>query len=124
MRYAVVGLASNLALYLAFISLTYLGIGHKFAMTLVYATGVFLTFIFNKNWTFGHKRHISSTFIRYVSIYAIGYLLNLGGLYFWVDKLGYSYKLVQGILIVLIAALLFLLQKYFVFTKKNINESP
>lgn len=91
--------------------------GYKTAMSFLYAVGVLLTFFFNKNWTFSHRGRFSGAFLSYVSIYIFGYLLNLGGLYFFVDKLGYRHEWVQGILIVLIALLLFLLQKMIVFKK-------
>lgn len=86
MRYALVGLGSNLVLYLSYLWVTHLGMGHKMAMTLLYALGVSLTFIFNKNWTFRHAGHVTKTFLSYVSIYVFGYLLNSGGLFFLVDK--------------------------------------
>ena len=42
-RYALVGLAANFVLYLAYLALTWLGMGHKTAMTLLYALGVLQT---------------------------------------------------------------------------------
>ena len=97
--------------------------GHKTAMTLVYAMGVSLTFVFNKNWTFGHSGNVSGAFTRYLSVYAIGYLLNFSGLYIFVDKLEFSHQWVQGVLIIVIAFLLFLLQKTFVFTGRAVDAN-
>ena len=53
-RYIVVGLTSNSLLYLAYIGLTTLGLGHKTAMTLLYVTGGLLTFFANRTWSFNH----------------------------------------------------------------------
>jgi putative flippase GtrA len=117
-RYAVVGLTSNLLLYLAYLALTHLGMGHKTAMSLLYATGTCLTFVFNRNWTFGHNGRISRAFVSYVAVYLVGYLFNLLALYFLVDKLGFDHQWVQGCLIFVVAVLLFTLQKYVVFKKK------
>ena len=114
-RYATVGLASNLALYLAYLAITFLGVGHKTAMTVLYAIGVCVTFAFNRNWTFKHKGHIPKSFFSYLFIYALGYLLNFAALFLFVDKLGYSHQLVQGIMVFLVALFLFILQKTFVF---------
>ena len=116
-RYAVVGLISNLALYLAYLLLTELGMGHKTAMSLLYATGTSLTFLFNRNWTFGHDGHLTKAFAGYATIYAMGYLFNLVALYLLVDRLGFNHQWVQGCLIILVAVLLFTLQKYVVFKK-------
>jgi len=114
-RYATVGLASNLALYLAYLAITFLGVGHKTAMTVLYATGVCLTFVLNRNWTFKHKGHIPKSFFSYLFIYALGYLLNFGALFLFVDRLGYSHQLVQGIMVIVVALFLFILQKTVVF---------
>lgn len=116
-RYAIVGLISNLTLYLGYLLLTYLGMGHKTAMSLLYAVGTCLTFAFNRNWTFGHDGHIPKAFFAYVTIYAIGYVFNLVALYFLVDQLGFNHQWVQGGLIILVAVLLFTLQKLVVFKR-------
>jgi len=117
LRYAVVGLASNLLLFLAYLLITQRGVGHKTTMTLLYAGGVSLTFVFNKNWTFSHQGHVTKTFIAYVLIYAMGYIFNLIALYLLVDKFEYRHQWVQGFMIVILAVLLFMLQKFFVFRK-------
>lgn len=119
LRYAVVGLASNAVLYLAYLSLTQIGIGSKLAMTLLYVVGVAQTFIFNKRWTFKHQGAQTRTFVRYCIAYGIGYLFNLLSLFVLVDRLGYPHRIVQGLLIFATAVLLFLLQKFWVFNFKK-----
>ena len=115
LRYGVVGLGSNLLLYLAYLMLTYLGMGHKTAMSLLYAVGVMQTFIFNRKWSFGHQGGLHGAFARYVTSYAFGYLLNLTVLWLAVDHLGLPHQIVQGVMILTLAVMLFLLQKHWVF---------
>lgn len=115
-RFIVVGLVSNLILYLLYLALTTLGLGHKTAMTLLYAIGVLQTFVFNKHWTFSHHGHISQSLLRYLAAYGSCYVINFISLYIFVDYLGLSHVLVQGIAIIGIAIILFLLQRYWVFT--------
>ncbi len=55
-KYAVVGVVSNSVFYLLYLLLTSAGMGHKTAMTLLYAVGVSLTFLLNRNWSFRHDR--------------------------------------------------------------------
>lgn len=117
LRFAAVGLASNLLLYLAYLLITQQGVGHKTTMTLLYAVGVSLTFVFNRNWTFSHQGHVTKSFIAYLLTYALGYVLNLVALYVLVDKFGFRHQWIQGFMIVILAILLFTLQKYFVFRK-------
>ncbi len=114
-RYALVGIASNAFGYLLYLLLTYIGMGYKSAMTLLYMVGVAQTFVFNRSWSFGHRGKIRGALGRYVISYAIGYLLNLAVLWLAVDYLEFPHQVVQGVMIVILAMMLFLLQKYWVF---------
>lgn len=114
-RYAVVGLASNALLYLAYLALTSAGVEPKLAMSLLYALGVIQTFYFNKTWSFRHGGTHGPAFIRYCISYGLGYLFNLVALYVLADRLGHPHQIVQGALIICTAVLLFLLQKLWVF---------
>ena len=114
-RYALVGLTSNLLLYLLYLLLTYLGMGHKSAMTGLYFLGVLQTFVLNRNWSFRHNGHVSHALARYLIVYATGYFLNLIVLLLLVDFLGFHHELVQGSMIMFLAVLLFISQRYWVF---------
>ncbi len=115
LRFVIVGLASNLFLYLIYLGLTAMGLGHKSAMTLLYLIGTLQTFIFNKRWTFSHHGNIQNSMLRYLAVYGVCYLINLALLYTFVDRLGWSHARIQGFAILTIAILLFLAQKYWVF---------
>jgi len=116
-RYASVGLVSNLGLYLAYLVLTALGLGPKLAMSLLYAVGVVQTFLINRSWSFGHEGRLRGAFARYVASYAFGYTLNLGVLWLAVDRRGLPHEGVQAVMILALAVMLFLLQKFWVFTE-------
>jgi putative flippase GtrA len=118
MRFAIVGLGSNLALYLLYVLLTGVGLGHKLAMTLLYVLGVTQTFLFNRRWTFSHDGALKSSLWRYAVAYATGYLANLGILLLLVDALGWPHLPVQAAAIVLVAGSLFLAQKHWVFAAR------
>lgn len=117
LRYAMVGAMSNLFLYAVYLLITHKGMGYKTAMSLLYMLGVCMTFVFNKNWTFTHQGQVTKSFLSYVSIYALGYLVNLLALFILVDQFEFRHQWVQGIMIILLAIFLFILQKYFVFKK-------
>lgn len=118
-RYAIVGLVSNFVLYMLYLALTSLSMGHKSAMTLLYAVGVAQTFLFNKRWSFRHRANVAGAFTRYATAYAAGYVLNLFALWLFVDRLGIPHQIVQGIMIVTLAFFLFLAQKFWVFATVN-----
>ncbi len=114
-RYAVIGLISNLVLYVLYLAITSLGLGHKSAMTMLYALGVMQTFIFNRKWSFEHRGVAHRALVRYMAAYVFGYLLNITVLMLLVDRLGFPHQAVQGVMILVFAMALFLLQKYWVF---------
>jgi putative flippase GtrA len=102
-------------LNLLYLLLTNVGLGHKTAMTFLYLLGTAQTFVFNKRWTFSHRGDVTRSMWRYLTIYVIGYLLNLITLTVFVDGLGWPHALVQGAAILILGVVLFLAQNYWVF---------
>ena len=115
MRFAVVGLASNAVLYLAYLGLTAAGVGPKVAMTLPYAVGLLQTFALNRRWTFGHEGDRRAALLRHAAVYAAGYLLNLAALELLVTRMGLPHRIVQAAMILVVAAFTFGLQRSWVF---------
>lgn len=118
-RYGLVGVASNAAIYLVYLLLTYLGMEAKSAMTLVYLIGASIGFVGNRNWTFAHRGGTSSTALRYVLAHAFGYMVNFLILYIFVDRFGYAHQWVQAAAIIIVAGMLFVIFKFFVFNEKR-----
>jgi len=114
-RFGVVGLLANAALYLLYLAGTGLGLGHKLAMTLAYCIGTLQGFVLNRNWTFRSRAPARAALARYWAAYLAAYGLNLGLLALFVDGAGLPHQAVQGVLIVVIALLLYLAQKLWVF---------
>ena len=118
-RYGLIGLFSNCILYFGYLLFTAFGVGHKIAMTLIFIVGTSQTFIFNKRLAFRHTGLPVATFIKYIFVYLAAYLFNLASLILFVDFLDVSHKLVQGIVILLAAPLIFLILRYWVFRKAS-----
>jgi putative flippase GtrA len=114
-RFGLVGLVSNGLLYAAYLLFTNAGMGPKLAMSLLYALGVIQTFFFNKRWSFRHGGTHGPAFVRYCISYGFGYVINLVALWLLVDRLDYPHQIVQGTMVMALAVLLFLLQKFWVF---------
>ena len=114
-RFAIVGIVSNALLFVLYLLVTQLGMGHKLAATLAYAVGVLQTFVFNRSWSFRDGGALGPTCIRYVAAYGFGYLLNMLVLVLLVDRAGYPHLWVQGAMILVLAVMLFLMQKLWVF---------
>jgi putative flippase GtrA len=114
-RFGVVGVLSNALLYVLYLAATALGMGPKSAMTLLYCVGVAQTFVLNRQWTFGGRGDMRKALPRYGAAYAAGYALNFVLLMALVDAAGLPHQAVQAALIALIALLMFLAQKFWVF---------
>jgi putative flippase GtrA len=114
-RFGIIGFLSNSIIYLLYLFFTVMGMGHKTAMTLLFATGALQTFIFNKLWTFDYHGIIRTSFAKYLVIYCFAYVFNLVALFFFVDHLGYEHQIVQGLIIIFTGVVLFTLQRYWVF---------
>lgn len=117
MRFVIVGAGSNAALFVLYLLLTTTVIGHKTSMTVIFMVGLVQTFFLNRRWTFRYESNSGCSFWRYVAAYCVAYLLNLAALSFFVDWLGAPHALVQGIAIPIVAAGLFLAQRYWVFAE-------
>lgn len=85
LEYVVVCLVSNLTVCLVYLLLTATIVGPKIAMT------------------------------SYAATHAFGYSVNLSALSVLVDDLRFRHEIVQGCMVVTVAVVLFLLQKYWVF---------
>lgn len=114
-RYAIVGLASNAIGYGLYILLTRLSVEPKLAMSLLYGIGVLQTFVFNKRWSFRFAGAPAPALVRYAAVYALGYVINFMALILLVDHAGLPHQLVQGVMILVVAVMLFIAQRYWVF---------
>jgi len=114
-RYATVGLASNGLAYVLYLGLTSVGVGHKLAMSLIYGASALQTFFFNKKWAFQFSGAMSPALARYVIVYALGYIINFLALWLLVDVAGFAHQWIQAVMIVVVAMILFGVQRYWVF---------
>ncbi|WOD18648.1 GtrA family protein [Paraburkholderia kirstenboschensis] len=117
LRYGLVGATVNMGGYLLFLLLTWLGVEAKAAMTVLYVAGASAGFWSNRNWTFGHRGSITVPALKYFGVHVCGYLLQYAMLAVLVDRLHFSYRVVQAIATVVVAGLLFVTFKYLVFPR-------
>lgn len=116
--YGMVGVINNAAIYFAYLLITYLGVEPKKSMTLVYIIGASIGFIGNRKWTFTHHGDVTGAALRYALAHLFGYLLNLLILAIFVDGMGYTHQWVQAAAVIIVAAFLFVVFKYFVFYER------
>lgn len=120
-RYVVVGAALNGFGFLLYALFTALGVSPVLTISIFYPIYIGLAFYLNKKWSFSHEGRISRTAIKYLIAYFGCYILNVVVLKFFNGYLGYSHLIVQAITIIVMALLLFLVQKYWVFRIQGIS---
>ena len=117
--FGAIGVASNAALYVLYLTLTALGVGPKTAMTAVFILGVCCTFALNRGWTFRHDGALGRSAVRYAGAYLVAYAINVAALALLVDGAGLPHQPVMLGLIVVTAVLIFAAQKLWVFPVKS-----
>lgn len=120
-RYAAVGAAANAVGFSLYVVFTTLGLSPVLTISIFYPLYIGLTFFLNKKWSFGHNGRISTSAVRYLIAYVGCYALNVSVLKFFFGYLGYSHLVVQAIAIPVIALLLFVTQKYWVFRHQGLS---
>ena len=123
-RYGIVGVSYNLAGYLLYLLITWLGVDPKVVVGVLYPIGVLISFFANKEWSFSYSGSLGSGMVRFGIAHFFGYFLNLGMLYLFVDIHGYPHELVQIAAIFTVALYLFLAFRYFVFPQRPRASNP
>ena len=116
--FSLVGICSNLLGYCVYLVLVGGGIAPKLAITLLYFTGAFVSFIGNKRLTFRDTGGILSSGSRYIAVYFLGYIVNLSLIVAFVDIMGLPHQVVQFLAIFFVALFLFILLRRFVFVHR------
>lgn len=119
--YGVLGIVVNLAAYLSYLFITYLGGTPKLTMSVLYVVTAFVSFLGNRKLTFDHKGCLLGSGLRFSIAHLFGYLINLGLLFILVDKFGYPHQVVQVCAIIIVAIFLFLTFKFFVFREESVK---
>lgn len=119
LRYAIVGLSTNALGYLLYLLVTFMGLGPKTTMSMLYVVGAALGYMGNRRWAFRHSGSIWRSSAGYFIFHAGGYFINLGLLYLFVDRLDYPHQIVQAGAIVVVAAYLFVALNLIVFKRSG-----
>lgn len=121
-RYGVVGILNNLAGYLIYIVVTWLGVEPKLAVTLMYPIGALSGYFGHARYAFEYSGGDKLGLVRYTIAHIAGYGANLVLLYIFFDRFGFPHQLVQAIAIFVVAGLLFLLFRLFVFPVRTVSR--
>jgi putative flippase GtrA len=116
-RYGVVGVLNNLLGYLIYLAITFFGVDPKIVITFLYPVGAITAYFGHSKYAFSYQGRSTSALLRYGIAHLVGYSVNLLMLFILSDKLKYPHQAVQALAIFVVAGILFLMFKYFVFPK-------
>jgi putative flippase GtrA len=114
-RYVLVGLGLNAALYAMYLLLTWRIMGSEAAMTITLGVGTLLSFLANRSLTFRHRGDRHAALRRFLACYAIIYVIDFIVLWVFAGQMGIPHQIVQGCAILVLPLLAFMMQKYWVF---------
>lgn len=121
-RYVIVGVLSNLVGYLIYIGVTWFGVEPKITVSLLYPIAVLVAYFGHVRFTFADSENPSGGVFRYIFAHVVGFIMNLSLLYTLHDLMGFPHQFVQLLAIFLVAGVLFLLFKYYVFPVQQVRK--
>ncbi len=84
-----------------------------------YIIGLINSFIWNRKWTFASNSKLSSTIFKFMVVFAISYLIQLGNLYLLLHFTKIDSYVCQLMSIVVYTCFNFLLNKFYTFKINN-----
>jgi len=124
MRYGFVGVLNNLLGYLIYLLMTFLGVDPKIAITILYPVGATAAYFGHSKYSFSYRGRYTNALPRYILSHVVGYGVNFAMLFILSDKLKLPHQLVQASAIFVVAGVLFLMFKYFVFPGSASGKVP
>ncbi|KKU82128.1 MAG: Membrane protein, GtrA family [Parcubacteria group bacterium GW2011_GWA2_47_8] len=120
-KFACVGILNTAVGYGAFALLIFLDLHYIAAATLSHIIGMAHSYVWNKYFTFRAAHKNSQELNKFIAVYAGVYVLNMSLLWFFVDFLGYPPLIIQAFVVIAVAFISFVGQKYWVFSN-HIHE--
>ncbi len=114
-RYGIVGILNNIWGYCIYLLVTWLGIEPKAAVTLLYPISALVAYYGHARFSFIFVGNRVVSLIKYSFAHLIGYLVNILMLKVFVDIFGFPHQFIQVVSIFVVAGVLFVLMRYFVF---------
>jgi putative flippase GtrA len=115
LRFGAIGGLNNLLSYGAFVALTLAGMPPVFAVSITYATGMVVSYLANRSFTFRHSGSARRSVPRFIALNIAGYGLNVAILAVFVERIGGNPLVVQLVATVVVATGIYLGMRFWVF---------
>ena len=115
-KYSSVGILTNTIFYVLYIVISnFIGLNPPMAAILSGFMVIGISYLLNTRFTFKSKNQGIVGAINYFLLYLCAILLNAFIIFIFSNKFGFAHEIVAAITIVVIASLLFLIQKFYFF---------
>jgi putative flippase GtrA len=114
-RYGVIGVMNNLLGYLVYLTVTWLWLDPKLAVSLLYPLGAMTAYFGHAKYAFAYQGKHSHGVMRYIVAHLTGYAINVSLLYVFTDRLGFSHQAVQACAVVVVGGVLYVFFRCWVF---------
>lgn len=118
-RYGVAGILNNLLGYGVYLLVTFLGVDPKLAVTVLYPLSATAGFFAHFRYSFAYREGYPGAALRYSMAHCLGYGVNVAMLYVFSDVMKLPHQAVQAAAIFVVAGVLFLIFRYFVFPHRD-----
>lgn len=115
MRFGLVGVLNTIVGYGVYYILIKFKLYYMIALLTSHIVGVIHSYFWNKYYTFKSRRKSKSELLKFISVYAVTFLVNLGILTFLVEVLGMGREIAGLIALVIVTGLSFLGHKFWSF---------
>lgn len=114
-HYGVVGVLNNLLGYCIYLLVTFFWLDPKIAISVLYPIGATTAYFGHSKYSFSYQGSHTKAVLRYAFAHFVGYSVNFLMLLILSDKLKFPHQAVQAVAIFIVAGVLFLMFRYFVF---------
>ena len=116
LKFIVVGIANTfIGLLAIYLCKWLLGFSDALANISGYVTGLAVSFLLNRGWTFRHEGAMLPALARFLVIFALAYVLNLATVLIAINSFGVNSYLAQAIGIAPYTVFFYLGSRYFTF---------
>lgn len=124
LRFAAVGVANTVVGYAVIFACMYLFEFSAVASNVIgYSVGLVVSYLLNRDFTFKSVAARAPELLRFVSIFLVAYLANLGVLMLLIRQLNVHEGMAQILAGMAYFALFYLLSKYYVFARPGVGRS-
>ena len=117
--FGLAGVKANAIYFLLYVLVTTAGVDPLWAVVAIFVFGALYSFTLNKLLVFRKPGFSARQLTRYLVIYSVVGFLNVSALHLATSRLGMNHIIAQGILVCVFALVLFVAQKYFIFSGAN-----